>query len=98
MAKRKPKEVPVEEVKGAKDGADSVTIRVAPDLKRMAKWICEIENLSAVQLMDELVRDRLTERFQPYKEKADQAEAREKEREREREADLAELRRLRGKG
>jgi len=52
------------EVKPGDGGSD--TVRVSSDMKRMVKWICEIENISSVELMDWACRDRITSRFAPF--------------------------------
>lgn len=60
-----------------KQGTD--TVRVYSDLKRMVKAITEVEGIDAPELMDEVARDRITARFEPYREYWEQKEARDRE-------------------
>jgi hypothetical protein len=65
MAKKK---IIVEEESG------SSSVRLASDLARMVKWICEIEKLRAHELLDPLVRPQITARFERIREKAEEIE------------------------
>lgn len=66
--KKKTQEVNGEIVTG------SQSIRVSQDLARMVAWICEIEGLSALELVDPLIRPSITARFERIKKQIEEIE------------------------
>lgn len=64
-----------------KNGQQSKTgmVRVRADVEEMIRWICRIENVTSSDLIDPLVRQRITEQFEKYRPIIDQIKMAEKQ-------------------